>query len=61
MLFRQRTEDGNMKIKSLGLIALITLLGTMLLTGCMTANPDDQTVPWGRPADWERDTPFYGG
>ena len=35
-----------MKTKSLGLIALITLLGTMLLTGCMTANPDDQTVPW---------------
>ena len=50
-----------MKTQFLGLIALLVLLASMLLTGCMTANPDDQTVPWGRPADWERSTPFYGG
>ena len=50
-----------MKIQFLKLIALFALLASMLLTGCMTANPDDQTVPWGRPADWERSTPFYGG
>ena len=50
-----------MKTQFIGLIALLALLASMLLTGCMTANPDDQTVPWGRPADWERSPPFYGG
>ena len=50
-----------MKTQLLGLITLCTLLLTMLLSGCMSADPDDQTVPWGRPAEWERDTPFYGG
>lgn len=50
-----------MKIKLLGLIALFALIASMVLIGCMTANPDEQTVPWGRPADWERDTPYYGG
>ena len=50
-----------MKTKLLGLIKIFALIATMVLTGCMTANPDEQTVPWGRPAEWERDTPFYGG
>ena len=50
-----------MKKQLLGLTILFILLVSMLLSGCMSANPDDQTVPWGRPADWERDTPFYGG
>ena len=42
-------------------IPLILLIFMIYLTGCMTSNPDDQTVPWGRPADWERSTPYYGG
>ena len=50
-----------MKTQLLGLIALFTLLAAFFFTGCMTANPDEQTVPWGRPADWERDSPYYGG
>ncbi|MFL2847568.1 MAG: hypothetical protein ACJZ9B_01170 [Coraliomargaritaceae bacterium] len=50
-----------MKKQLLGLTILFILLVSMVLSGCMSANPDDQTVPWGRPADWERDTPFYGG
>ena len=50
-----------MKTQFLGLITLFALLASLLLTGCMTANPDDQTVPWGRPADWEQSAPFYGG
>jgi hypothetical protein len=50
-----------MKTKLLGLITIFALIATIVLTGCMTANPDEQTVPWGRPAEWERDTPFYGG
>lgn len=33
----------------------------LMLSGCMTTNPDEQTVPWGRPADWERGSPYYGG
>lgn len=50
-----------MKKQLLGLTILFILLVSMVLSGCMSTNPDDQTVPWGRPADWERDTPFYGG
>ena len=50
-----------MKKQLLGLTILFILLVSMVLSGCMSANPDDQTVPWGRPAEWERDTPFYGG
>jgi len=37
------------------LLALSTALGFL---GCMNTNPDDQTVPWGRPADWESGSPF---
>ena len=50
-----------MKTKFLGLTTLFALMASLLLSGCMTVNPDDQTVPWGRPADWEQSTPYYGG
>ena len=49
-----------MKIRFLGLVGLLIILAS-IITGCMTANPDEQTVPWGRPADWESSSPFYGG
>ena len=50
-----------MKIKLTQIIALIMFLTISLMSGCMTTNPDEQTVPWGRPADWEQSTPFFGG
>jgi hypothetical protein len=31
------------------------------LTGCFNSDPDDQSVPWSRPADWERNAPGFGG
>ena len=43
------------------LYLILALLTVLIESGCMTTNPDDQTVPWGRPADWEQSTPFYGG
>ncbi|WPJ95507.1 hypothetical protein SH580_18990 [Coraliomargarita algicola] len=44
-------------------IALLAALALMALfmTGCFDSNPDDQSVPWSRPADWERGAPGFGG
>ena len=50
-----------MKTKFLELKIIFALLASTLFNGCMNANPDDQTIPWGRPADWEQSSPFYGG
>ena len=50
-----------MKTKLYKNIILLFLFVATLITGCMNTNPDEQTLPWGRPADWESDTPFYGG
>lgn len=45
--------------KTLLLLALsIPLLG---LTGCLDSSPDEQSVPWSRPADWEGGAPGFGG
>jgi hypothetical protein len=43
------------------LIALITLsLMSFLFSGCFDSNPDEQSVPWSRPAEWERGAPGFG-
>jgi len=44
-------------------IALIVALAltALSLTGCFDTNPDEQSVPWSRPADWERGAPGFGG
>lgn len=44
-------------------IALLIALAFMALTlsGCFDSNPDEQSVPWSRPADWERGAPGFGG
>ena len=31
------------------------------LTGCFNRTADSQSVPWGRPADWENTAPGFGG
>lgn len=36
-------------------------LNTLGLSGCFNSSPDEQTVPWSRPADWERGAPGFGG
>jgi hypothetical protein len=47
------------------MIRLLLLIGlalsTLGLTGCLDSSPDEQTVPWSRPADWERGAPGFGG
>ncbi|BET68194.1 hypothetical protein ASA1KI_31120 [Opitutales bacterium ASA1] len=34
--------------------------GALILTGCAT-RPQDSSVPWSRPADWEGKLPGVGG
>jgi hypothetical protein len=43
--------------------ALLIALALMALstTGCFDSSPDEQSVPWSRPADWERGAPGFGG
>ena len=43
------------------LLILGSFLAVLALTGCFNASEDDQSVPWSRPADWERNAPGFGG
>jgi len=43
------------------LLFLALAISTLALTGCFDADVDEQSVPWGRPADWERGAPGFGG
>lgn len=43
------------------IIALLLSVSALSLTGCFDAEVDEQSVPWGRPADWERGAPGFGG
>ncbi|NQY32254.1 MAG: hypothetical protein HRT56_03685 [Coraliomargarita sp.] len=36
-------------------------LNALALSGCFNATEDDQSVPWGRPAQWEGGAPGMGG
>lgn len=36
-------------------------ISTFGLTGCFNSSPDEQAVPWSRPAEWERGAPGFGG
>ena len=44
-------------------IALLLALAfmTLSMTGCFDSDPDDQSVPGRRPAEWERGAPGMGG
>ena len=41
----------------------ISLLSLSLIavSGCFNASPEDQELPWSRPADWESGVPGLGG
>jgi len=43
------------------LLALLLAVFALGLSGCFNSSPDEQTVPWSRPADWERGAPGFGG
>lgn len=47
-----------MKIRTI--LYLLLLFGLMMTTGCFDASPDDQEIPWSRPADWEGGVPGIG-
>ena len=41
------------------LLALASLSTSLLITGC-GADPDESTIPWSRPKDWEGGVPGMG-
>lgn len=43
------------------ILTLCLIYGALSLSGCFDASVDEQSVPWGRPADWERGAPGFGG
>ncbi|MDQ8195014.1 hypothetical protein QEH59_11295 [Coraliomargarita sp. SDUM461004] len=42
-------------------ILLALAFWALSMTGCFDSNPDEQSVPWSRPADWEQGAPGFGG
>lgn len=42
-------------------LILAIILVTFTTTGCFDSSPDEQSVPWSRPADWERGAPGFKG
>ena len=42
-------------------LLLALALITLSMSGCFDSDPDDQSVPWSRPAEWERGAPGMGG
>lgn len=40
---------------------LFLSLSLIILSGCLNTSPDDQELPWSRPADWETTIPGFGG
>ncbi len=42
------------------LLSLAVGLCTLYSTGCFDSTVDEQSVPWGRPADWEGGSPGFG-
>ena len=43
------------------ILILAVKLVTLSTTGCFDSSPDEQSVPWSRPADWERGAPGFKG
>ena len=43
------------------LILPLLALTALALSGCLNRTPDEQTMPWGRPASWENQGPGMGG
>ncbi|MEM9159147.1 MAG: hypothetical protein AAGB46_08865 [Verrucomicrobiota bacterium] len=48
--------------KALSILLAVATLATsaIFLSGC-TADPDESTIPWSRPKDWEGGVPGMGG
>jgi len=46
------------KAIAITLVICSSLAGSLLLTSC--ADPDETTIPWSRPTDWEGGVPGMG-
>lgn len=42
------------------ILAIATLASPALFLGGCTADPDESTIPWSRPKDWEGGVPGMG-
>jgi nitrous oxide reductase accessory protein NosL len=42
------------------LLALLVLIFGALFAGCSSQNPQDSSIPWSRPANWEGQIPGMG-
>lgn len=40
---------------------VLALAAALLATGCATKQPEDSSIPWSRPANWEGGIPGMGG
>lgn len=49
-----------MKRRCTALALLLLFSGGLFLAGCATRNPEESTIPWSRPADWEGQVPGMG-
>jgi hypothetical protein len=45
-------------LKKLILIMILTTMGVGL-TGCLSRDPGDTSIPWSRPASWENQVPGF--
>ena len=46
---------------SRSLLLLALALNGLTTSGCFDRDLDEQSVPWGRPADWEGGAPGFVG
>ena len=49
-----------MKSPYKALLVLLAATVALFATGCTTQNPNDSSIPWGRPAAWEAQVPGMG-
>jgi len=42
------------------LLAALTLVFGVLIAGCSSQRPEDSSIPWSRPANWEGQIPGMG-
>jgi len=50
-----KEESTDYKLKPFLLLLILPII-----SGCFYASPDDQELPWSRPADWEGGIPGMG-
>lgn len=49
-----------MRVRLRHCLATVLLTAGFVLGGCATHDPDDSSIPWNRPAQWEDQPPGMG-